>query len=163
MTQTSDAALRQHVRALLTDRQAHLMFGDVVEDFPLARMNDRLDALPYSAFEVLWHLRFTQRDILNFVRDGPYEEVEWPQGYWPHRQDATEAEWHAETAAFHADLAALLELLDDPRTDLFAVVPNGRPPEGEGQTWLREFLLVADHNAYHLGELLVLRRLLGGA
>ena len=159
---TSEPALRRHIRALLTERQAHLMFDDVVEDFPLARMNERVDGLPYSAFEVLWHLRFTQRDILDFVQDAPYRATPWPQGYWPHRQDATEAEWHAEVTAFRADLAALLELLDDPQIDLFAVVPNGRPPEGEGQTWLREFLLVADHNAYHLGELLVLRRLLGG-
>lgn len=160
---TSDSALRRHVRDLLTKAQAHLMFDDVIRDFPLARLNERRDGLPYSAFEVLWHLRFTQRDILNFVREEPYEEVAWPAAYWPHRQDATEAEWHAEVAAFRADLAALLALLDDPRTDLFAVVPNGRPPQGEGQTWLREFLLVANHNAYHLGTLTVLRRLLDGA
>ena len=160
---TPDTALRQHVRDLLTKAQAHLMFDDVVEDLPLARMNERVDGLPYSAFEVLWHLRFTQRDILEFVQDAPYQQAEWPTAYWPHRQDATEAEWHAEVAAFREDQAALLRLLDDPQTDLFAVVPNGQPPEGEGQTWLREFLLVADHNAYHLGELLVLRRLLGGA
>lgn len=160
---TSDTALRQHVRALLTESQAHLMFDAVIERVPLARLNERPAGLPYSAFEVLWHLRFTQRDILNFVREAPYEEVAWPAAYWPHRQDATEADWHAEVSAFHEDQAALLALLDDPRTDLFAVVPNGQPPRGEGQTWLREFLLVADHNAYHLGELLVLARLLGGA
>ncbi|MBB5235321.1 DinB family protein [Deinococcus budaensis] len=170
MTQAADAALRAHLRALLTAPQAHLTLEGVLEDFPLERLHERPGGLPYSAWDLLWHLRFAQRDILNFVRDGTYAEPQWPAAYWPQRteQPSTEQvsaevsaeDWHAQAQACRDDLAALLELLDDPATDLLAVVPNGAGPEGGGQTWLREFLLVADHNAYHVGQLMVLRRLL---
>lgn len=152
---THDQALRQHVRALLTERQAHATLDDVLNSFPIDRINERPADLPYSAFELLWHLSFAQRDILNFVRDAQYHHVKWPDGYWPHTSEATKADWDAETAAFKADFADLLTLLDDPQIDLFAVVPNG-----DKQTWLREFLLVADHNAYHVGQLALLKRLL---
>lgn len=159
MNETADAALRAHVRALLTARQAHVTLDDVLEGFPLERINERVETLPYSAWEVLSHLRFTQRDILDFVRDAEYSEPSWPADYWPGKEKAaTPEEWQAEAQAFRDDLAALVALLDDPQTDLLATVPNG-----EGQTWLREFLLVADHNAYHVGQLMLLKRLLGGA
>lgn len=155
LTPEADAALRAHIRALLTQAQAHEMLDDVLRDFPTAQAGERVHGLPYSASEILWHLRFTQRDILNFVRDETYEHTKWPDGYWPHDPAGSAREWHAQVQAFRADLAALLRLLDDPSTDLLAVVPNG-----DTQTWLREFLLVADHNAYHLGQLRVLLRLL---
>ncbi|WP_102127786.1 DinB family protein [Deinococcus planocerae] len=162
-TGAADAALRNHIRALLTERQAHVLLDDVLEGFPPGRINDRPEGVPYSAWEVLWHLRFTQRDILDFVRDEGYVEPEWPAGYWPdNTREATPEDWHAEARTFQEDLAALLTLLDDPSTDLLAVVPNGAKPGGGGQTWLREFLLVADHNAYHVGQLMLLKRLLGG-
>ncbi|WP_216318676.1 DinB family protein [Deinococcus aestuarii] len=162
-TGAADAALRTHVRALLTERQAHVLLSDVLDGFPLERINDRPEGVPYSAWEVLWHLRFTQRDILDFVRDEAYVEPEWPTGYWPDRTRAaaTPEDWHAEAQAFREDLAALLTLLDDPTTDLLAVVPNGAKPGAGEQTWLREFLLVADHNAYHVGQLMLLKRVLG--
>lgn len=159
MTETADAALRTHVRAVLTERQAHLMLDDVLKDFPVERINDRVEGLPYSAWDLLSHLRFTQRDILNFVRDAEYTEPDWPANYWPGKgQAASAGDWEAEARAFRDDQTALLALLDDSAVDLLATVPNG-----EGQTWLREFLLVADHNAYHVGELMLLGRLLGGA
>ncbi|EYB68808.1 hypothetical protein DEIPH_ctg017orf0176 [Deinococcus phoenicis] len=162
MTDRADAALRAHIRALLTARQAHVTLDDVLKDFPLERINDRGENLPYSAWELLSHLRFTQRDILNFVRDAGYTEPDWPADYWPGRSRAATAEdWQAEAQAFRDDLAALLGLLDDLRTDLLATVPNGAAPHGKGQTWLREFLLAADHNAYHVGQLLLLKRRLG--
>ena len=149
----ADRAVREHLRALLTTAQAHLTLEDILRDFPLARVTERVHGLPYSAWEVLWHLRFTQRNILNFVRDDTYQEVPWPDAYWP--APGTAADWTAQVQAYQDDLAALLDLLDDPATDLLAPVPNG-----SGQTWLREFLLVADHTAYHAGQLLLLRRLL---
>jgi len=162
MTQAADMALRAHVRALLTAPQAHVTLDDVLEDFPFGRIHERIGGLPYSAWELLWHLRFAQRDILNFVRDDAYVEPEWPADYWPDREpQASAQDWNAEAQAFRDDLAALLGLLDDPAVDLLAVVPNGAVPSGKGQTWLREFLLVADHNAYHVGQLMVLKRLLG--
>lgn len=145
LTLEADLALRRHVRALL---------DDVLNDFPTARMNERVQCLPYSAWEMLWHLRFTQRDILNFVRDAEYHHVQWPDGYWP-QEAGTPETWAEEVAAFRQDFAALLALLDDPQVNLFAIVPNG-----DQQTWLREFLLVADHNAYHVGQLALLKRLL---
>lgn len=150
----ADQSLRQHVRALLTQPQAHVTLDDVLKDFPLERLNERPHGLPYSAFELLWHLRFAQRDILNFARDDHYEHVKWPEGYWP-LAEGTPQDWEDEIKAFKEAFADLLNLLDDPATDLFAVVPNGKD-----QTWLREFLLVADHNAYHVGQLALVRRLL---
>ena len=132
----------------------------MLDDFPLGSINERPHGLPYSAYELLWHLRFAQRDILNFVQDSAYQHVDWPDGYWPHTDAATEADWHAQKEQFWADQGKLLELLDSPQTDLFAVVPGGAAPGGKGQTWLREFLLVADHNAYHAGQLMLLKRLL---
>ncbi|GGK98078.1 DinB family protein [Deinococcus radiotolerans] len=158
LTPEADAALRAHVRALLTQAQAHITLDEVLDDFPTARAGERLPGLPYSASEVLWHLRFTQRDILNFIRDDHYAEVRWPQGYWPHDPAGAARDWAAQVAAYREDLRALLTLLDDPATDLLAVVPNG--VNAGGQTWLREFLLVADHTAYHVGQLALLGRLL---
>lgn len=163
MTQAADLALRAHVRALLTAPQAHVTLEGVLEEFPVGRLHERPGGLPYSAWELLWHLRFAQRDILDFVRDPGYAEPEWPAAYWPGWDQATPEDWHAQAQAFRDDLAALLALLDDPAVDLLAVVPNGTGPSGQGQTWLREFLLVADHNAYHVGQLLVLGRLLNAA
>lgn len=154
----ADAALRAHVRALLTQAQAHETLNDVLRNYPTARVGERIHGLPYSAAEILWHLRFTQRDILNFVGDGEYKHAKWPGGYWPHDPEDSAREWDAQVAAFHADMDALLALLDDPATDLLAVVPNG--VGAGGQTWLREFLLVADHNAYHVRQQELLRRLL---
>lgn len=163
MTQSADAALRAHVRALLTERQAHLMLDDVLSEFPVERINDRVEGVPYSAWEVLSHLRFTQRDILDFVRNDQYTEPEWPADYWPGKtRKATPEDWQAEAQAFREDLGTLLALLDAPTTDLLAAVPNGEEPGGGGQTWLREFLLVADHNAYHVGQLALLGRALRG-
>lgn len=151
----ADQTLRRHVRALLVDRQAHALLDDVLDGFALDRINERVHGLPYSAWELLWHMRFAQRDILNFVRDNEYHHVPWPDGYWPAQQQASAAEWAAEVAALKQDFNDLLALLDDPQVDLFSVVPNG-----DQQTWLREFLLVADHNAYHVGQLALLKRLL---
>ena len=161
LTPEADAALRAHVRALLTTPQAHVALDQVLEDFPEEHRHTRPQGLPSSAWELLWHLRFTQRDILDFVRDAAYTEPSWPAGYWP--DDAAERDWEAEVRAFWADFEALLALLDDPVVDLLAVVPNGAGEGGGGQTWLREFLLVADHNAYHVGQLALLRRMLEGA
>ena len=161
LTPEADAALRAHVRALLTRPQAHGMLDDVLKGFPIARAGERLHGLPYSASEILWHLRFTQRDILNFVRDETYGHTNWPDGYWPHDPAGSAREWDAQVAAFHSDMDALIALLDDPATDLLAVVPNG--VGAGGQTWLREFLVVADHNAYHVAQLALLRRLLDRA
>ncbi|AZI42461.1 DinB family protein [Deinococcus psychrotolerans] len=148
--------LKTHVRALLTERQAHLQLSDVLEDFPLDQINAEV-GLPYTAWGLLWHLWFTQRDILQFVKDEPYTELVWPTDYWP-KAAGTAQSWQQTAESLQVDLDEFLALLD--KADLFAVVPNGDGPDGGGQTWLREALLIADHNAYHLGQLMVVRRLL---
>ncbi len=152
----SGDALKSHLRALLTQPQAHLQLGDVLEGFPLDQINEDVE-LPYTAWGLLWHLWFAQRDILSFVRDQDYREPVWPTDYWP-RSPGTPESWQQTAQSWQADLLELLALIE--QADLFATVPNGAGPQGGGQTWLREALLVADHNAYHLGQLIVVRRLL---
>ena len=114
-------------------------------------------ALPYSVWRLLEHMRIAQRDILEFSRNPKHVSPEWPDGYWP-QGDAPpdDAAWDRSIKAFRADLKAVEELVTDPSTDLFARIPHG-----DGQTILREALLVADHNAYHLGQIVAVRRLLG--
>ncbi|AWN22581.1 ABC transporter [Deinococcus irradiatisoli] len=148
--------LKDHLRALLTERQAHLQLAEVLEDFPLDQINEDV-GLPYTAWDLLWHLWFTQRDILEFVRDARYQEPAWPTAYWP-ASPGTPDSWRQTAQGWQSDLEELLALIGG--ADLLATVPNGDGPEGGGQTWLREALLVADHNAYHLGQLVVVRRLL---
>jgi uncharacterized damage-inducible protein DinB len=152
----SDQSLRAHLRALLTEPQAHVTLEGVLDGFPLERLNERIGGLPYSAWELLWHLWFTQRDILDFVQDAPYTEHEWPAAYWP-KSAGTVEQWHQTFESIQADLDEFLTLLDG--ADLYATVPNA-VRAGTAQTWLREALLIADHNAYHLGQLVLLRRLL---
>ncbi|TSA86437.1 DinB family protein [Deinococcus detaillensis] len=152
----TDKALKTHLRALLTERQAHLNLDNVLDDFPLDQINTDL-GLPYTAWGLLWHLWSTQRDILEFVRDTDYAEKVWPADYWP-KTAGTAQSWQQTAEGLQTDLDEFLALLDN--ADPFAVVPNGAEPGGGGQTWLREALLIADHNAYHLGEVVVVRRLL---
>jgi hypothetical protein len=150
-------ALRDHLRRLLDWRDAHADFDAAVKDMPPDRAGERPGGLPYSPWELLEHLRIAQRDILDFCRDPNYAEKKWPDDYWPDDPAPLTAEaWGESVAAFRADLEALKQLVADPAVDLFAKVPHG-----QGQTYLRELLLVADHNAYHVGQLIVVRRLLG--
>lgn len=153
-----DAALRTHVLDLLTARQAHCTFETAVAQMPPARRGDRPDGLPYSVWEQVEHLRRAQHDILVYCQDPAYAAPDWPADYWP--EDAAppdEAAWDASLRAVEADRAALEALVADPEADLLAPVPNGDAT----QTLAREALLAADHMAYHLGQLVVVRRLLG--
>ena len=113
--------------------------------------------LPFTPWRLLEHMRIAQWDILEFSRNPKHVSPDWPAGYWP-EGDAPldDAAWEKRVKAFRTDLKALVELVKNPQTDLFARIPHG-----EGQTVLREALLVADHNAYHLGQLILIRRLLG--
>ncbi|WP_261664067.1 DinB family protein [Deinococcus sp. Marseille-Q6407] len=149
--------LRSHLSALLSQPQAHATLAQVLDGFPLARINERPGDLPYSAFEVLWHLRFTQRDLLNYLSAGTYSAPEWPADYWPHR-DGSKEEWQAQADAYAADQAAVLALLDS-APNLYAPVPHA---QDASHTVLRSLLLIADHTAYHVGQLALLKRLLGG-
>ena len=117
----------------------------------------RVAGFPHSAWELVEHLRITQRDILDFCRDPNYVEPKWPDDYWPKSPEPpSERAWDESIAAFREDRAALEALAADGSIDLFAKIPHG-----SGQTYLRELVLVADHNAYHLGQLVMLRQQLG--
>jgi hypothetical protein len=152
-----DAALREHLKRLLDWEDAHAGFEAAVTGWPAA-LRDRVpDNLPYSGWQILEHLRITQHDILDFCVNRDYEEMKWPDEYWPKAPAPPSADaWEASITAFKADRAKLQQLALDTSVDLFATIPHGN-----GQTYLRELLLVADHTAYHVGELIVLRRLLG--
>ncbi len=153
----NDQALRQHVVKLLDWRDAHIGFDQVIADWPDELRAAKPAGAPHSAWQLLEHFRIAQWDILDFCRNPKYKELDFPAGDWP-AGDAppTDDAWKESLRAFRADLAALQKLVANPATDLFAPIPHG-----QGQTILREALLVADHNAYHLGQLLLLRRLLG--
>lgn len=152
-----DSALRTHLSRLLDWEDAHRGFEAAVRDVPADLRGARPEELPYSPWELLEHLRRAQRDILDFCRDPAYEEPESMDAYWPaDPEPPTPDAWEQSVAAFRADRIALQALAADPGIDLFAAVP-----QGTGQTFLRELLLVADHNAYHVGQLITVRRLLG--
>jgi hypothetical protein len=154
---STDTILRQHVLELLRGGNAHMPFDAAVADFPMEHINTQIPQEVYTPWQLIEHMRLTQRDILEFMTNPQYREPTWPLEYWPPRDTmATPALWQATIDGFHADLAALEALLQAPSTDLYARIPNGT-----GQTPLREFLLVADHNAYHIGEFAILRQVMG--
>jgi hypothetical protein len=153
----SDEKIRAHVSRLLAWEEAHTSFEAAVEGIPEASRGKKPRGLPYSPWQLLEHLRRTQHDILDFCRNPNYEELKWPDDYWPEGEKPTSpSAWNDSVAQFLKDRSALQQLAADTSLDLTAVIPHGT-----GQTYLREFLLVADHSAYHLGELIVVRRLLG--
>ena len=152
-----DAALRKHLLELLRSRGAHADFDEAIDGLPETLRGTRPKDVPFTAWRLLEHLRLAQRDILEFSRDPKHKSPEWPEGYWP-EGDAplNAAAWDGSVAAFRRDLTEMEKLVKDPSNDLFAPIPHG-----QGQTLLREALLVADHNSYHVGQLILLRRLLG--
>src|SRR5262245_48557624 len=156
-TMNTDQALREHLLYLLRGGGAHLSFDDAVADLPEPLRDVRPQGLPHSPWRLLEHMRIAQWDILEFSRNPRHASPKFPDGYWP-KGDAPpdSAAWDRSIATFKADLKAMEDLIADPKTDLFAPIPHGK-----GQTILREALLVADHNAYHLGQMVIVQRLLG--
>ena len=152
-----DKSLRQHLVNLLTRGEAHATFDDAVKDLPEELRGKVPPGAEHSPWQLLEHLRIAQWDILEFSRDAGHKSPQFPEGYWPAQAAPPGREaWEKSVDAFRADLKALCELVSDERTDLFAPIPHG-----DGQTILRQALLTADHNAYHLGQLVLARRLLG--
>ncbi len=151
-----DESLRDHLANLLRGRGAHVPFERAVAGVP----EDRRGVIPEGAAASLWqqleHLRLAQWDILEFSRDPGHVSPDWPDGYWPQPAPPSPDTWQRSIDSFLADRTAMITLVSDPGADLY------RPfPHGTGQTLLREALLVADHNAYHVGQIVLLRRLLG--
>lgn len=154
---TENAALRKHLVSLLRGGNAHADFEQAIGGLPARLRGARVPKVPYTAWGLLEHMRIAQWDILEFSRDPKHVSPEWPEGYWPSGDAPGSARaWEASVREFRRDRAAMEAMVRNPRTDLFARIPHGT-----GQTILREAMLVADHNAYHLGQLIVLRRLLG--
>ena len=149
--------MREHVLYLLGGGGAHLNFDAAIKGLPVSLRGKRPRGAAHSLWEILEHMRIAQWDILEFSRDAKHVSPKWPEGYWPKTAAPPSARaWAASVSAFHKDLEAMRMLVADESVDLLARIPHG-----EGQTILREALLVADHNAYHLGELVTVRRLLG--
>ncbi|MGD0043160.1 MAG: DinB family protein [Isosphaeraceae bacterium] len=150
-------ALRKHLLELLEGGHAHLDFETAIADLPVELRGVRPQGLPHTPWRLLEHMRIAQWDILRFSIDPDHVSPEFPSGYWPEGDAPPDAAaWDRAVAAFRADLKAMMDLVSEPATDLFAPITHG-----QGQTILREALLVADHNAYHLGQLVTVRRLLG--
>jgi hypothetical protein len=153
----SNLELRAELDRLLSGHGAHADFEAAVADLPAKMRGMKPEGAAHSLWEVVEHLRIAQWDMLEFSRDAKHVSPEWPAGYWPkHAEPGNDAAWANSLRAFQRDLKAMRELVVDPKSDLFAPLPHG-----EGQTLLREALQLADHNAYHVGELILLRRMLG--
>ena len=159
MSDDRDRSLREHLLYLLRGGGAHIKFDEALKDFPPGLFNRKAEGVPYTPWQLLEHMRIAQWDILEFSRSAAHVSPRWPEGYWPEEGvGADEDDWRQSVEGFRADLRAVEALVGDPANDLYAVIPHGT-----GQTLLREALLVADHNAYHLGALVTLRRALEAA
>ena len=149
-----DEKLREHVLELLEGKFAHIDLEAALSGFPVSKINTRLPHSPHTAWELLEHIRLAQWDILEFSRDAKHVSPYFPDGYW-NKEEGSSKDWKKSVVQVLANLKAMRKLVTDKNTDLFAEIPHG-----DGQTILREALLVADHNAYHLGQLMLLRRML---
>jgi len=145
-----DKALREHVLELLDGASAHISLESVLSDFPIEKINRRIGE-SHSAWQLLEHIRIAQWDILDFSTNPEYKEMAWPDDYWPKKAGTPES-WKESVRQVLDDLQSMRGLVANKKTDLFAKIPHG-----SGQTILREAMLVADHNAYHLGQLVMLR------
>jgi hypothetical protein len=149
--------VREQVLALLRGGNAHVTFDDAVKDFPVELRGMKPSGAPHSAWELIEHIRLAEWDIVEFSRDAKHVSPEWPSGYWPATPEPPDdAAWKKSIAAVKNNLEAMEEMVEDAEIDLYAKIPHGT-----GQNILREALLIADHNAYHVGQIVLLRQLLG--
>ena len=154
---SQDGPLREHLRKLLDWEDAHVDFDAAVAGIAPDRRGSAPAGIPFSPWQLLEHLRITQQDILDFCVNAAYRERAWPKEYWPDSPVPPNASaWDESVEQYRRDREGLKRLAADPSVDLFATIPHGN-----GQTYLREILLVADHNAYHVGQLILVRRALG--
>lgn len=152
-----DKVVRNQLLALLHGGNAHMDFERAISDFPVDKINENPPNVPYSPWHLLEHMRIAQWDILEFIRDPNHQSPEWPRGYWPSPGTvADRSGWETTLDSFRADLADLIAMVEDPEVDLYSDLPHA-----EGYTIMREVLLVADHNAYHIGEFGILREVMG--
>ena len=153
----SDKQLRQQLAKALDWHEAHADLAASVKDFPAELRGKVPSGLPHSAWQLLEHIRIALWDIYEFSRSARHKSPEWPEGYWPkNAEPPNEEAWEHSITAIHEHLEGMGKLINDPKHDLLAPIPGG-----SGQTLLREALLIADHNAYHLGQLVLVRKALG--
>jgi hypothetical protein len=154
---SGERALSKHVLELLGGGHAHIDLESAIADWPAKLRGSKIKGSPHTAWRLLEHMRIAQWDILEFSRNPKHVSPKWPEGYWPAGDSPPdEASWNKSVEQFRADFQAMQDLVADPKSDLFAKIPHG-----QGQTILREALLLADHNAYHLGQLIMLKQGLG--
>lgn len=154
---TPNAAIREHLKDLLSWRSAHAEFERVVKNVPTEVRGRRPDGAPYSLWQLLEHIRRSQWDILDFCVNEDYSSPQWPDDFWPaDPEPPTREDWQKSIDSYRRDRQALADVIQDPSID-----PHAPIPHGEGQTYLREIILVADHTAYHVGQMVLLRRMLG--
>lgn len=153
----TDRALRDHLLYLLRGGGAHASFDDALGDWPVQLAGARIANFPHTAWMLLEHIRIAQWDILEFSRNPKHKSPAWPEGYWPESETPpNESAWQASLAAIRKDMKAMEQLVANVKSDLYR-----KFPWGNGQTLLREALLVADHNAYHVGQLVMMRKCIG--
>ncbi len=156
MATDEKAILRKQLVDAIRGHQAHIEFSAAVNDFPPELQGAKPAGAPHSAWQLLEHLRIAQSDILEFSRDSKHKSPDWPEGYWPKTEAPPDPKaWAHSVAAFERDMRELMALVSDPNNDLFRSFPHG-----DGQTLMREALLVASHNSYHLGQLVFLKKIL---
>lgn len=154
-----EKVLRQQLVNLLTKQQAHMGFEEAVAAFPQEHINTHPTGVDYSFWHLLEHIRFAQWDILDYIRNPDYQSHPWPEGYWRNPDETTDkAGWNKTIQGFLDDRQALVDIVEDSNNDLTAPIPHAFSPE---HSILREILVVADHNAYHIGELAILRQVMG--
>ena len=159
-TETLDLkTLRNHLVEMLKGGSAHITFDDAIKGLPVSLRGTQAGNSPHTAWRLVEHLRIAQWDILEFSRNPKHESPPWPKGYWPEGdQPPGSGAWDKAVKQFKRDLREMIELVENPNTDLLAKIPWG-----DGQTIAREAMLLVDHNAYHIGQLVMLRKTLESA
>ena len=156
-TATGDTVIRKQIAQFLEESHAHAGFDAAVDDFPPELRGEKPAGAPHTAWQLLEHMRIAQWDIFEFSRDGRHKSPKWPEGYWPESEaPPSEKAWDESVRRFRAERRAMQKLVLDATRDLSAIVPHA-----QSQTLIREALLLMDHNAYHTGQMVLLRRLLG--
>ena len=147
--------LQSHLVESLTGEKAHITFDRVVEDFPIAAINERVEGIPHSPYDLVEHMRLAQADIIDFIRNHDYREMKWPDDYWP-KDEATEEEWNGSIQNFLKDRDELIHIIEDDSVNLFAPLSHAAK-----YNIFREIIIMANHNSYHTGQLLQLKRTFG--
>lgn len=150
--QNEKQVLRKHLIESLTGEKAHITFDRVVDDFPIAAINERVEGIPHSPYDLLEHMRLAQADIIDFIKNPDYREMKWPDDYWP-KAEGTEEDWNHSIQNFLKDRDELIHFIEDDSVNLFASLPHA-----QDYNIFREIIIMANHHSYHTGQLLQLKR-----